>query len=94
MDTNKGGDIFKIIILTDQLTSLYLITIKQIRPFTVCINQHLQLCTINIQSTKNKDHIIRDIVDEQNIDIPVISETRPRNRDAAWCQCGIQNMQR
>jgi len=55
----------------------------------VCINQHIQICTINAQSIKKQRAY--HIVDEQKIDIAVICETWLRNRDDAWCICSILN---
>ena len=42
----------------------------------------LKLNLVNTQSIKNKDHLITNLLDEQNIDIFAVTETWLTNRDS------------
>ena len=54
---------------------------KQISRNIVQLDEHLKLTSFNAQSVKNKDSIIRSILDEEQIDVGVTTETWLREQD-------------
>ncbi len=55
------------------------------------LTQELKICTINAQSIRHKDCLIRNILDDERIDIAVITETWLRSEDDVFCECTIMN---
>lgn len=60
--------------------------VKQPRNIPKC-NENLKLAMANVCSIKNKHFGIRHLLDEQNIDLMLLSETWLRNKDKEWVDC-------
>jgi exonuclease III len=55
------------------------------------IPEKIKICTINVQSIKNKQSVVRNYIIEEKIDFSILTETWLQPEDSAWKECSNLN---